>query len=551
MKTQSNGSVMIKMIGFVKPLTGWMFLAIMAGIIGFLCAILIPFIAAILVVQVLINQVFVAYSTLFIVMLICAVLRGILHYLEQACNHFIAFRLLALLRDHVFSALRRLCPAKLEGEDRGNLIAVITGDIELLEVFYAHTISPVVIAILTSLLLCFVFLFFHPLFALIALLGYVTVGLLLPLFIMKKGRLLGQALRNQNGKLGSTTLETIRGFQEILQYDGLEDRIKQIQQESHQFNYIAKQLKRVEGLSQALANAALMSYSLIMLVTGLVLMQMGQVSLVVTLLATVLMISSFGPVLALSSLSNNLLVTLASARRVFNLLEEREEVCDIQGQANIEFGDVSVNSITFGYGQEDILNQFSAQFPTGQITGIFGKSGSGKSTLLKLCMRFWKLNQGKIEINGTNLEAVNTANLREFQSYVTQDTILFQDTLEHNIRLANQSASEEEVHEACRQANLHDWIMQLPQGYQSQVSELGESLSGGERQRIALARSFLHKSDFILLDEPTSNLDALNEATILQSLQAQKGKTILLVSHRASTMKIAKTVLSVESGRAS
>lgn len=551
MKKDSNFKLMLRMSILVKPLAGYMLLAITLGVLGFLCAIFIPYSAAILISHVAMGYKDFPIHIFFIAMIVFAVLRGILHYGEQACNHFIAFKLLAIIRDKVFKVLRRLCPAKLEGKDKGNLIFLITSDIEALEVFYAHTISPIVIAIITCIILLCMFFNLHPIFAFVALIAYVCLGIVFPFEITKLGKEDGKQSRQEFGELSNYTLESLRGMQEVLQYDLGNQRLEGMQQRSETLNVRQKKLKSIEGTSGALSNMAIMGFSLTMVIVAGILMLQGEISFTTAFMASVLMVSSFGPVMALSNLSNNLLVTMAAARRVLGLLDEKEMVSEVSGNKDIAFDDIQVQDVNFAYDEEVILKNFSTAFEKGKITGILGKSGSGKSTLLKLLMRFWNVDQGTICIGNTEIDDINTKNLRDMQSYVTQDTVLFHDSILNNLLIANLDASMEEVEEACKQANIHDFIMTLPNGYNTKVEELGESLSGGERQRLALARAFLHKADCILLDEPTSNLDALNEAEILKNLKEQKDKTIILVSHRPSTLKIADSIIKMENVRCS
>lgn len=539
------------MVGLIKPLAGWMILAVTLGVVGFLCAIFIPYMAAVVFGHVAIYAPDFPYGVMFIIIMVIAILRGFLHYGEQACNHYIAFKLLAIIRDKVFKALRRLCPAKLDGKDSGNLITIITTDIELLEVFYAHTISPILIAIFTSMILLFQFQSMHVYFMIIALLGYLFCGIAIPYIISKKGRETGKKTRDQLGDLSNYTLESLRGMREILQYQIGGNRSQGMQEKSRQVNKNQKLLKGFEGDTQALVGMAVSGFTLLMLISGIYLYMNEGLEPISILLSTVLIISSFGPVIALSNLSNNLLTTLASARRVLALLDEKEQIQEVFGKEHTEFGAIHVEDVNFAYDEEQILADFNAHFEPGKIHGILGKSGSGKSTLLKLIMRFYDREQGTIQIGHHDVKDINTSDLRTMESFVAQDTVLFHDSIKNNIRIAKLDASDEEIMEACRKANLHDFISSLPQGYDSEVAELGDSLSGGEKQRIALARAFLHDAPCILLDEPTSNLDALNEGLILKTLQAQEGKTILLVSHRPSTMRIADTLLSVENGRVS
>lgn len=546
-----NIRLMARMSLLAKPLAPYMLLAVFFGVTGFLCAIYIPYFSALLISHIAIQAPDFPVKVFFILMIVFAVLRGILHYAEQACNHYIAFRLLAILRDKVFTVLRKLAPAKLEGRDKGNLIYLITSDIEALEVFYAHTISPILIAIITCIILLTEFYKMHVMFFVIALCGYLFCGLILPWIITKLGKQQGKQSREGFGELSSYTLETLRGLQDILQYRIGEERLHMMSKKSEELHDVQKRLKLHEGNTIMVSNIIVTSFTFLMLVCGSYLYMQGAISFTSVIMSTVLMVSSFGPVLALANLSNNLLITMASARRVLGLLDEEEIVKEITGKEHSTAGDIEIKDLTFAYDDEEILKDINAHFKKGNIIGIHGKSGSGKSTLLKLIMRFWNAPSNSILINGRSVDDINTKDLRDMQSFVTQETVLFHDSIFNNIIIAKLDASVDEVENACKKAGIHDFIMSLPQGYATKVAELGDSLSGGEKQRIAIARAFLHDSPCILLDEPTSNLDALNEAIILKSLREQKDKTILLVSHRPGTMRIADSVLTIDSGRVS
>lgn len=546
-----NIRLMARMSLLVKPLAPYMLLAVFFGVTGFLCAIYIPYFSALLISHIAIQAPDFPVKVFFILMIVFAVLRGILHYAEQACNHYIAFRLLAILRDKVFTVLRKLAPAKLEGRDKGNLIYLITSDIEALEVFYAHTISPILIAIITCIILLTEFYKMHVMFFVITLCGYLFCGLILPWIITKLGKQQGKQSREGFGELSSYTLETLRGLQDILQYRIGEERLHMMSKKSEELHDVQKRLKLHEGNTTMVSNIIVTSFTFLMLVCGSYLYMQGAISFTSVIMSTVLMVSSFGPVLALANLSNNLLITMASARRVLGLLDEEEIVKEITGKEHSTAGDIEIKDLTFAYDDEEILKDINAHFKKGNIIGIHGKSGSGKSTLLKLIMRFWNAPSNSILINDRSVDDINTKDLRDMQSFVTQETVLFHDSIFNNIIIAKLDASVDEVENACKKAGIHDFIMSLPQGYATKVAELGDSLSGGEKQRIAIARAFLHDSPCILLDEPTSNLDALNEAIILKSLREQKDKTILLVSHRPGTMRIADSVLTIDSGRVS
>lgn len=543
-----NGfQVMIKLIGLVKPLTGYMILAVLMGLVGHLCASFITIFGGFGVLAMLGFQTPVSLTGIFISVLIFAVLRGFLRYAEQSCNHFIAFKLLALIRDKVFGALRRLCPAKLEGKDKGNLIQIITSDIELLEVFYAHTISPVLIAFLFSVIMCLFIGKYHVLLGLISLVAYVTVGVLIPLVISKLSADTGICFRNRSGELSAFVLDSLRGLSEILQYGNGEKRLDEMSRMTESLSGIEKKMKKMTAFNTAVTNGVILLFDLGMLFASADLMQKGVLDFSGVLISMIALMSSFGPVVALANLGSTLQNTFAAGNRVLDILEETPLAEEIAGQKTLEFDGAAMEHITFAYEDEVILNDVSMEIPKGKILGITGKSGCGKSTLLKLLMRFWKVSEGSVRISGTDIESINTVNLRDMESFMTQETHLFHDSIKNNLRIAKADATEEELMEACKKASIHEFIMSLPAGYDSQVGELGDTLSGGERQRLGLARVFLHDAPLILLDEPTSNLDSLNEGVILRSLkEANEDKTVVLVSHRQSTMKIADVICSME-----
>lgn len=545
-----------RMISLTAPLTGHMVLAVLSGIAGNLGAIFIPVLGA----YALLDAAGVPagipagipLAAAMVLMAALAVLRGLLRYVEQRMNHYIAFKLLALIREKVFEALRRLSPAKLEGRDKGDLISVITTDIELLEVFYAHTISPVAIAVIVSVLMCIFMGLMHPLFAVIAAAAYLSVGALLPRISARAEKVAGQEFRNGFGELNSYVLDSMRGVSQSIQYGDGAERLDGINTRTEWLSQREKRLKRLEGRASAGTNVAVIVFSGAVLICGLLLYQSRLVSFANALLSTVAMLSSFGPVIALSSVSHNLAQTFAAAGRVFDLLDEEPVVDEMIYGAEPEFDGMTCEDVTFSYGGENVLDQCTLTLKKGRITGITGRSGSGKSTLLKLLMRFWDVDSGAVRFSEVDIKRVNTRRLRELQSYMTQDTQVFDDTLLNNIRIAKPDASKEEVEEACKKASLHSFITGLPDGYETLVGELGSRLSGGEKQRIGLARAFLHDSPLILLDEPTSNLDSLNEAVILKSLyQTGDDKTVVLVSHRTSTMRIADDIYQAGEGRIS
>ena len=572
-KRRSALQIMGSLIGLVKPLLHIMLAAIILGTLGYLCAIFLTILAGQVIVHGLLTGVagmivpvdnmwlvFTPVKTIITVMIVIAVLRGILHYVEQYCNHFIAFKLLAIIRHKVFAALRKLCPAKLEGRDKGNLISIITTDIELLEVFYAHTISPIAIAILTSISMVIFIGRYHWLAGVLALAAYLIVGVAIPMWNGKRGSQKGMEFRTNFGELNSFVLDSLRGLDETIQYGQGEKRKEQMSERSKNLAGMQESLSKMEGSQRSFTNMVILLASFGMLALTIWLYDKGAMGFEGILTCTIAMMGSFGPVVALSSLSNNLNQTLASGERVLSLLEEMPLVEEIPRDVETsgaesmeyEFTGAEAENVTFAYGEEVILDNYSLKLQPGKITGIHGASGSGKSTLLKLLMRFWDVQDGSVSVDGTDVRKIPTKHLRDMESYVTQETHLFHDSIANNIAIAKPGASREEIMEAAKKASIHDFIMTLPKGYDTEVGELGDTLSGGEKQRIGIARAFLHECPLILLDEPTSNLDSLNEGIILKSLkESAKKKTVVLVSHRVSTMNVADVVYEMENGRIS
>ena len=550
MKPRSNLSCMARLITLVGPLTGVMLLAITLGVLGFIAATLIPVLGGVGILAVLQHQD--TLPLIFLVAALCALLRGVFRYGEQTCNHYIAFKLLAILRQKVFAALRRLAPAKLDGRDKGDLISVITSDIELLEVFYAHTISPAAIALVMSLLTAAFLAWFHWAYGVLALLAYATVGILLPVLASRRSGDTGNRMRQKAGQLSAFVLDSLRGVDETIQYHGQAQRLGELEGRTDDLSRVQQDMSHITGTNTAVTHTVIWLYDLALLALGLVLLEQGQVNFGGVLVPLITLMSSFGPVVALANLGATLQSTFAAARRVLDILDETPVVEEVSGQAATRFHGAACEDLTFSYGGETILDGLTLDFPKGKVVGIVGRSGSGKSTLLKLLMRFWDRQSGEVTISERDVRNINTADLRSMQGYMTQDTDLFHDTILKNILIARPNATREEVEEACKKASIHDFILTLPQGYDTPVGELGDTLSGGERQRLGLARAFLHNAPFLLLDEPTSNLDSLNEAEILRSLHRERDqRTVILVSHRRSTMGIADQVHSVEHGRVS
>ncbi|MDO5054226.1 MAG: thiol reductant ABC exporter subunit CydC [Pasteurella oralis] len=551
---RKNGFVIMwHLLKLVTPLAHIMTFTIVMGVLGFLAAIFIMVLGAMGLVNLLQFPTHLDFSQILTALIVLAVARGILRYLEQMSGHYIAFKLLALLRDKVFTALRKLAFVKLQGKQSGQLLSLVTNDIELLEVFYAHTIAPIMIAFLTSGILLAIFAHISLWFTFIAFLAYLTIGLILPIITTKMAREDGRVYRELVGEMNDYFLDCIRGMKELQLFGNEQERLSGIHQRSKKIDQAFLKIKRQEGKVRSYTEIAVSVFNILILFTGLTLFYKQQINFAGLLIAVILLMSSYGPVIALSNLSNNLLQTLASGERVLGLLSEEPHLKEvIKGQDLSDVTQLEINNLSFAYEDEHILSNVNLYLEKGNILGIHGRSGSGKSTLLKLIMRFYDPQTGHIRINNTDLTQINTMNLRDNIAYITQQTYIFNETIYENIVMANRSACKEQVIEAAKKASIHDFIMSLPESYDTKITELGNNLSDGEKQRIGIARAFLHNAPIILLDEPTSNLDSLNEAIILQSLlNVKTEKLIVLVSHRASTMAICDQVIHIENGRMS
>lgn len=551
-----NASLMWRMLGLAQPLTGWMVVAVACGVAGFCCATGIPVLAAETALRIFgIGTLAWPPSASVAVLAIMAVARGVLHFIEQRCNHYIAFRLLAHVRDLVFSSLRKLTPAKLAGADRGDLISTVTADVELLEVFYAHTISPICIA---ALMACAMAAFLGAVAGLLpaalALASYALIGAAVPMLISRASGTEGQRSRNLAGALSSFVLDGLRGLSEVLQFDAGSQRLSELDERSKQLVEVQRELRDNAGRGQAATTGLIMVLSCLQVLLCLHLVQTGLMNAEGAVLASVATFSSFGPFVALANLGSTLQGTLAAGRRVIAILDEKPQVTEVADKdgSHPAFSGIAAEHVGFSYEDELILDNVNVTVEPGQIVGIQGRSGSGKSTLCRLFMRFWDVDKGCVDLSGHDVREVATSALRDAEAFVEQDTHLFHDSIRDNLLIAKPDASDKELEAACRAASVHDLIMSLPAGYDTMVGELGDTLSGGERQRIGLARAFLHDAPLLLLDEPTSNLDSLNEGQILRTLTEQRGKrAVVLISHRPSTMSIADKTYSMDSGRVS
>lgn len=553
MQSRSNARVIWRMLGLVRPLSGFMVISVLCGVAGFCCATFLPVLAVWEACSIVLRQepplpLGVCLGTLALM----ALLRGILRYAEQICNHYIAFKLLAHIRSEVFASLRRLAPARLSGVDRGSLISTLTSDIELLEVFFAHTISPVCIAALMLVVMVAFTGSFAWQLGLVMLVAQLVVGAVVPIMVFRVSGNGGRVVRDRAAGLSTFVLDGLRGLTEVLQFDVGASRLRTLDERSRRLAGAQRTISAVGSTGSAAADAAIAAFSLAELLVGVNLHMAGVVDASAVAISAAAMLGSFGPAVALASLGSTLQGTLAAAHRVIDVLEEEPVVEEVSEGDTISFGGAAAKNASFSYGRKRILDNVTVEIPKGSIVGIAGKSGSGKSTLCRLMMRFWDVDRGQISISDQRIDTIRTDNLRDMEALVEQDTYLFHQSIRDNLLIAKPHAIQSELDAACRAASVYDFIMGLPEGYDAEVGELGDTLSGGERQRLGLARAFLHDAPLLILDEPTSNLDSLNEGIILRSLDRQRRKrTVLLVSHRASTMAVADRVYSMDSGRVS
>lgn len=542
--------IMIRLIALVGSLAWVILLAVLGGVLGFLAAMAVPVLGALGIAKVLGEPVALSYLQIMVLAVACGALRGGLRLWEQYSNHYIAFRLLAALRDRIYQALRLLCPAKLEGRQKGAILSMLTADIETLEIFYAHTISPICIAVLTCLVvLLFVGLYASWYLALATLLGFLLIGVALPLVTSGRLRPSGVAYRREFSAFNGYFLDSVKGVREIVLHNAGPARAQEVDRRSQRLQEQTARTRRASALAAGATDLCVCLSLAAALLAGVGLYLDGQLSLGRTVVGVAAVFGSFGPVIAISALPGNLTQTLASGDRVLDLLEERPAVTPVEHGADFAFQRLDVRDLTFSYGEGSVLRGLSLTARRGEIVGLIGPSGCGKSTLLKLLLRFWEKGGGQILYNGVDVDQCSTKSLLDNATLVSQSTYLFDQTVEENLRLAKPSATQQELEEACRKASIHDFILTLPHGYQTRVGALGDRLSAGERQRLGLARAFLHDGPLLLLDEPTSNVDSLNESIILQAIsQHRQDKCILLVSHRASTIAIADRVYAIQDG---
>lgn len=548
---RNGAKIMASLILLLGSLSYIMILAVINGSVGFVCAMGVTVFGAVGVAKALGEAIALSYGWIIGFTIGCGVLRGLLRYFEQYSNHYIAFRLLAVLRDKIFGALRVLCPAKLESKQKGSIIAMITSDIETLEVFYAHTISPICIAVLVSTAV-FLFVGFVSSWylALVALVGFISIGIVVPLISSGKLKESGVKYRAEFASFSAYFLDSIKGIKDIVLNNAGEEREKEVNRRSDGLLKETKKMKRNITRAGSAIELTVSVFVLITIVVGILLVKNQMLSVGKMIIGMVTVFSSFGPVIAVGSLPGNLTQTFASGDRVLNLLAEKPAVEAVTNGKNFDYENLDVKDLSFSYdGQTEVLKDVKMHAEKGEIIGIVGESGCGKSTFLKLLLRFWERSGGEINYDDIDIDKINTNSLLKNVTMVSQSTYLFEETIEDNLRIAKPDATREEIENACKMASIHDFIMTLPDGYKTQVGALGDNLSAGEKQRIGLARAFLRGSELILLDEPTSNVDSINEGIILKALKEQKNKkSIILVSHRESTMAIADKIYKIDGG---
>lgn len=540
MKKRNGFKIMMSLIQVIKPLWLYMFFAVLFGSLGHLSAIFIPFGGILLVFKQ-------DHRALILkLILLSGLLRGVFRYLEQALNHHLAFSVLAHLRDLVFGKVIKLSDASLERKDYGDLMALVTSDIEQLEVFFAHTISPVLIALIVNGSVLLILMNMSWMLGLISFISTLLVGVVIPIYFSIAGRSEGLDYRHRIAGLNASVLESVMGIFDLQQFGQINKRLDDMENEAKKLNASSQKMNKISIKNSHSVEGVIFTSNMLILMIGFYF----KMDLALVLLTLTLHTSSFGPLIALSNLANNMNHTLASGDRLLDLLEEEVAVTQRVGFEPVSFEDVSFEDVSFSYEDKKILDNINLLIPKGKIIGIQGPSGIGKSTLIKLLMRIYPVESGSIELGNRDINSINTKELKSYQGIMSQESDLFQMSILDNIRLGSWDKSDEAVIEAAKKAGIHEFIEELDQGYLTSVLEFGSSLSSGERQRIALARLFLKDADLLLLDEPTSNLDALNEAIILKNLLLnQKNKTMLLTSHRLSTMNIADETFTLVDGK--
>lgn len=538
--------LLIDLLNLVKPLSLQMIFAVSFGLLGHVFATLIPGLGAYYFGKIYIGEI-INLKTVLIILITLAILRSIFKYTEQLFNHYVAFKTLAIIRDLVFKSLRRLCPAKMDTKNKGQLISIITADIELLEVFYAHTISPVLIAFFHTLVFFIILYKIHWKYALCLLVFHIVLGIIIPTLTQKIGERLGDNQRINLSNLNLSILESLKGIKEVINFSMQHERMKEVDSLTRDLNRSSKKLSNNMGNNFATSSTIILIANIVFILVGARLYMAGEVNFLNLIFPIAIFISSFGPTSALASLGNNLVLTFACGKRVMSLLREAPAVDEVTNKNEVIYEQIDLTDVEFSYDDTELIKDFNLSAKLNQVVGLEGKSGCGKSTVLKLIMRFFDPKEGKISLNKINLKDINSRNLRNNISYVAQESHLFKGTIRENLLVANESATENDLIEATKKANIYDFIMSLDHGLDTKIVKEKALLSTGQIQRLALARMFLRDSKLYILDEPTANIDAYNEGIILKSLYEEKDdKTIFISSHRKSTLRICDEVINMQ-----
>ena len=538
--------LLIDLLNLVKPLSLQMIFAVSFGLLGHVFATLIPGLGAYYFGKIYIGEI-INLKTVLIILITLAILRSLFKYTEQLFNHYVAFKTLSIIRDLVFKSLRRLCPAKMDTKNKGQLISIITADIELLEVFYAHTISPVLIAFFHTLIFFIILYKIHWKYALCLLVFHIVLGIIIPTLTQKIGERLGDNQRRNLSNLNLSILESLKGIKEVINFSMQDERMTEVDSLTRDLNKSSKKLSNNMGNNFATSSTVILIANIIYILVGARLYMAGEVNFLNLIFPIAIFISSFGPTSALASLGNNLVLTFACGKRVMSLLREAPAVDEVINKNEVSYDKIDLTDVEFSYDETELIKDFNLSTKLDKVVGLEGKSGCGKSTVLKLIMRFFDPKEGKISLNKINLKDINSRNLRNNISYVAQESHLFKGTIRENLLVANESATEIDLIEATKKANIYDFIMSLDRGFDTEIVKDKALLSTGEIQRLALARMFLRNSKLYILDEPTANIDAYNEGIILKSLYEEKDdKTIFISSHRKSTLRICDEVINMQ-----
>ena len=538
--------LLIDLLNLVKPLSIQMFFAVSFGLLGHVFATLIPGLGACYFGKIYIGEI-INLKTVFIILITLAILRSLFKYTEQLFNHYVAFKTLAIIRDLVFKSLRRLCPAKMDTKNKGQLISIITADIELLEVFYAHTISPVLIAFFHTLIFFIILYKIHWKYALCLLVFHIVLGIIIPTLTQKVGERLGDNQRRNLSNLNLSILESLKGIKEVINFSMQDERMMEVDSLTRDLNKSSKKLSNNMGNNFATSSTIILIANIVFILVGARLYMNGEVNFLNLIFPISIFISSFGPTSALASLGNNLVLTFACGKRVMSLLREAPAVDEVINKNEVSYDKIDLTDVEFSYDETELIKDFNLSTKLDKVVGLEGKSGCGKSTVLKLIMRFFDPKEGEISLNEINLKDINSVNLRNNISYVAQESHLFKGTIRENLLVANETATEIDLIEATKKANIYDFIMSLDRGFDTEIVKDKALLSTGEIQRLALARMFLRNSKLYILDEPTANIDAYNEGIILKSLYEEKDdKTIFISSHRKSTLRICDEVINMQ-----